>query len=403
MLGTGTGYSALGAVVYTMENPFSRFRGIAYNVLPASTEADGLVCLEVNLPSSTVLSQKQGLQDHLFRLLGGRHNFQLIIEEIRPSARSETSTEVVIKVVERQASGSIHTIPASDLANYLCGPTVKQELQSQLCITQLTPELAPSASQINVYLETPPAGLDRLVWQQARADNPAPDRLIPVPVVGFADLKRRRADQLLFVDQQRKSVKHLLKVASDLHTHHLSISQKISQLKRKQIELSHRVLKLLAKQTVVRRAGFAISADEEALRNALEHIWTELTSPRGLRARIQQLLPTLRSSNALDSKLPTCTSTSAVDAGDKKSVSDVSSLMTAAWWQQPEIVEDLKEYLDQRNNGIKEMRSLLMDLTNTLRVLTEKKSKLSALPGFHAAADLAPVRSSPFGPPLRLV
>nr|VZI42339.1 unnamed protein product [Spirometra erinaceieuropaei] len=196
---------------------------------------------------------------------------------------------------------------------------------------------------------------------------------------------------------------HLLKVASDLHTHHLSISQKISQLKRKQIELSHRVLKLLAKQTVVRRAGFAISADEEALRNALEHIWTELTSPRGLRARIQQLLPTLRSSNALDSKLPTCTSTSAVDAGDKKSVSDVSSLMTAAWWQQPEIVEDLKEYLDQRNNGIKEMRSLLMDLTNTLRVLTEKKSKLSALPGFHAAADLAPVRSSPFGPPLRLV
>nr|VZI27245.1 unnamed protein product [Spirometra erinaceieuropaei] len=212
MLGTGTGYSALGAVVYTMENPFSRFRGIAYNVLPASTEADGLVCLEVNLPSSTVLSQKQGLQDHLFRLLGGRHNFQLIIEEIRPSARSETSTEVVIKVVERQASGSIHTIPASDLANYLCGPTVKQELQSQLCITQLTPELAPSASQINVYLETPPAGLDRLVWQQARADNPAPDRLIPVPVVGFADLKRRRADQLLFVDQQRKSVKVGLRV-----------------------------------------------------------------------------------------------------------------------------------------------------------------------------------------------
>ncbi|VDN37252.1 unnamed protein product [Dibothriocephalus latus] len=207
MLGTGTGYSALGAVAYTMENPFSRFRGIAYNVLPASTEADGLVCLEVNLPTATVLSQKQGLQDHLFRLLGGRPNFQLIIEEIRPSARSETNTEVVIKVVERQASGSLHTIPASDLANYLCSPTVKQELQSQLCVILLTPELAPSTSQLNVYLETPPAGLDRLVWQQARADNPAPDRLIPVPVVGFADLKRRRADQLLFADQQRKSVK----------------------------------------------------------------------------------------------------------------------------------------------------------------------------------------------------
>ncbi|VDN19902.1 unnamed protein product [Dibothriocephalus latus] len=133
-----------------------------------------------------------------------------------------------------------------------------------------------------------------------------------------------------------------MKVAGDLHTHHLSISQKISQLKRKQIELNHRVLKLLAKQTVARRAGFAISADEEALRSALEHIWTELTSPRGLRARIQQLLPTLRASNTGDSKLPA--STSAVDVGDKKSTSDLSSsLMTAAWWQKPEIVEDLKE------------------------------------------------------------
>ena len=105
MLGRGTGYSALGTVTYSPDNPFSRFRGIAYNVMPTSSEADGLVCMELTRPFAEVLPQKQGIQDHLFRLLGGRVNYQLVIEEIRPAARSENNTEVVIKVVERQASG----------------------------------------------------------------------------------------------------------------------------------------------------------------------------------------------------------------------------------------------------------------------------------------------------------
>uniref|UniRef100_A0A5K3FEC7 Nup54 domain-containing protein n=1 Tax=Mesocestoides corti TaxID=53468 RepID=A0A5K3FEC7_MESCO len=366
MLGTGIGYSALGPVTYTPDNPFSRFRGIAYNVLPTSSEADGLVCMELTKPFSEVLPQKQGIQDHLFRLLGGRVNYQLIIEEIRPAASSQ-HTEVVIKVVERQASGATHIVPASDLSNFLCGPTLRPQLESQLCVCRLTPELAPSASQINAYLELPPAGIDKRVWQQARADNPAPDRLIPVPVIGFADLKRRRADQLLFGDQQRKSVKHLLSATSNLQSQQLSTSQKIAQLKRKQIELNHRVLKLLAKQTVARRAGFAISADEEALRCALEHIWSEITSPRGLRARIHQLLPSVQTKTA--------SSVAGSDASKSDATRDVDGVggSSASWWQHPEIVEDLREYLSQRTTGMKEMRRLLTELNGVVRVLTQQK------------------------------
>lgn len=105
MLGTGTGYSALGTVTYTPDNPFSRFRGVAYNVMPTSSEADGLVCMELTKAFAEVLSLKQGIHDHIFRLLGGRPNYQLVIEEIRPSARSESNTEIVIKVAERLVSG----------------------------------------------------------------------------------------------------------------------------------------------------------------------------------------------------------------------------------------------------------------------------------------------------------
>ncbi|KAL5967131.1 Nuclear pore complex protein Nup54 [Taenia solium] len=374
MLGTGTGYSALGIVTYTPENPFSRFRGVAYNVMPTSSEADGLVCMELTKAFVEVLPLKQGIQDHIFRLLGGRVNYQLVIEEIRPSARSESNTEVVIKVVERLVSGATHIVPASDLANFLCGPAIKSQLESQLCVCRLMPELAPSASQINAYLEIPPAGFDKRIWQQAREDNPAPNRLIPVPVIGFADLKRRRDEQLLFGDQQRKAVKHLLSVVSALQAQQLSTSQKIAQIKRKQIELNHRVLKLLAKQTVARRAGFAISAEEEALRCALDHIWSEITAPRGLRARIQQLLPSVR------------TKATAGEASKKQiaTVTDISEdsetfvPTTAAWWQHPDIVDDLREYLSQRTMGIKEMRRLLTELNTVARILTEKKTKSSA-------------------------
>ncbi|KAM7540148.1 hypothetical protein Aperf_G00000039634 [Anoplocephala perfoliata] len=377
MLGMGMGFSALGSVNYSPDNPFSRFRGIAYNVLPTSSESDGLVCMELNKSFTEVLPQKQAIQDHIFRFLGGRPNYQLLIEEIRPCARSQNSTEIVVKVIERQASGATHIIPASDLANFFCSAAVRPQLESQLCVCRLMPELAPSASQINAYLEIPPAGFDKRVWRQACEENPAPNRLIPVPVIGFTDLKRRRDEQLLFGEQQRNSVKHLLSVAVGLQAQQLSSTQKLTQIKRKQVELNHRVLKLLSKQTVTRRAGFAISAEEEALRCSLEHIWSEIAGPRGLRARIQQLLPSVRSTKASGSEAAKKQQQSMDGFDEADSV--VGS--AACWWQHPDVVDDLREYLTQRTAGIKEMRRLLTELNAVVRILTEKKSKVSKAVG----------------------
>ena len=38
-------------------------------------------------------------------------------------------------------------------------------------------------------------GIDPLIWRQARLDNPDPDRFIPVTMVGFHELERRRQRQ----------------------------------------------------------------------------------------------------------------------------------------------------------------------------------------------------------------
>ena len=39
------------------------------------------------------------------------------------------------------------------------------------------------------------SGIDPLLWQQAKLDNPDPDRYIPVPMIGFKELQRRLRHQ----------------------------------------------------------------------------------------------------------------------------------------------------------------------------------------------------------------
>ena len=34
-----------------------------------------------------------------------------------------------------------------------------------------------------------------MIWQQAKLDNPDPDRLIPVPMIGFSELHKRLKHQ----------------------------------------------------------------------------------------------------------------------------------------------------------------------------------------------------------------
>lgn len=39
-------------------------------------------------------------------------------------------------------------------------------------------------------------GIDPLVWNQAKADNPNPDLLIPYPILGFGQLRERQKMQI---------------------------------------------------------------------------------------------------------------------------------------------------------------------------------------------------------------
>ncbi|TPP67414.1 Nuclear pore complex protein Nup54 [Fasciola gigantica] len=365
MWGTGIGYCSLGVASYTPENTFARFKAIAYNLLPTSTDEDGLVCLYLSRPFSEVLPQRQGVQDTLFRLLGGRPTLNMVVEEIRPCAEQENYTEVIFKVMERQATGNLTNVSSSELTRYLSSPTIASQLQSQLCACKLSSEVRPSSNQLTAYFENPPAGIDRLVWQQAQMDNPHPDRMIPVPLIGFAELKRRKQDQVAFSQQQSAILKQIGEIVHQMKTGQLTISQKVTQLKRKQIEISHRILNVLRRQEVHRRAGFAIRVEEESLRCGLERIWSEITSPRGLRVRFQDARAALNA-NADNMSVAEKENAAGLGTGNR-----VTADPHYNWNLDADSLAELKEYLSQRQNGIRELQHLITEMSSTLRIIED--------------------------------
>lgn len=47
-------------------------------------------------------------------------------------------------------------------------------------------------------------GIDPVIWEQAKKDNPDPENLIPVPMIGFAELRNRLQHQE-FMSKQHQS------------------------------------------------------------------------------------------------------------------------------------------------------------------------------------------------------
>jgi len=62
---------------------------------------------------------------------------------------------------------------------------------------------------MDIEIDSDILGIDPLIWRQARLDNPDPDKLIPVPMVGFSELHRRLKHQ----EQQTKFQQNRLNVS----------------------------------------------------------------------------------------------------------------------------------------------------------------------------------------------
>ena len=68
----------------------------------------------------------------------------------------------------------------------------------------------------------------------------------------------------------------------------------LTEAKRRQVELAHRVLRVLVKQESTRKVGFTLGREEEQLMSQLEGVAAELATPTQFRGRLHELLSCVR-------------------------------------------------------------------------------------------------------------
>ncbi|XP_063066762.1 nucleoporin p54 [Engraulis encrasicolus] len=343
--GTGKGFfnNNIPPVDFTQENPFCRFKAVGYSCTPGSKDEDGLLVLVVNKKEADVRAQQQQLVESLHKVLGGNQNLSVNVEGVK--TLPDDQTEVIIYLLERYPNGTSKRVPASTLFSFVEQANIKPQLQ-QLGILMSLTRTALSPAQLKQLLQNPPAGVDPIIWEQAKVDNPEPEKLIPVPMVGFKELLRRLKIQDQMTKQHQTRVDIIASDVSELQKNQATTVAKIAQYKRKLMDLSHRVLQVLIKQEIQRKSGYAIQVDEEHLRVQLDTIQSELNAPTQFKGRLNELMSQIRMQNHFG----------AVRSEERYSVDS-------------DLLREIKQHLKQQQDGLSHLIGVIKDDLEDIKLI----------------------------------
>ncbi|KAM3600339.1 uncharacterized protein V6R79_021718 [Siganus canaliculatus] len=343
--GTGKGYFSNNnpPVDFTQENPFCRFKAVGYSCVPVSKDEDGLVVLVLNKKEADVRAQQQQLVESLHKVLGSNQTLTVNVDGVK--ALPSEQTEVIVYVVERSPNGTSKRIPATTLFSYLEQGHIKTQL-TQIGVTMSLTRTELSPAQLKQLLQTAPAGVDPIIWEQAKVDNPDPEKLIPVPMVGFKELLHRLQIQEQMTKQHQTRVDIISSDISELQKSQATTVAKIAQYKRKLMDLSHRVLQVLIKQEIQRKSGYAIQVDEEHLRVQLDTIQSELNAPTQFKGRLNELMSQIRMQNHFG----------AVRSEERYSVD-------------ADLLREIKQHLKQQQDGLSHLISVIKDDLEDIKLI----------------------------------
>ncbi|XP_014825564.1 PREDICTED: nucleoporin p54 isoform X2 [Poecilia mexicana] len=343
--GTGKGYYVNNnlPVDFTQENPFCRFKAVGYSCVPVSKDEDGLVVLVLNKKEPDVRAQQQQLVESLHKVLGSNQILTVNVEGVK--ALPNDQTEVIIYLVERSPNGTSKRIPASTLFTFLEQSGIKAQL-TQIGVVMSVTRTELSPAQLKQLLQNAPAGVDPIIWEQAKVDNPDPEKLIPVPMVGFKELLHRLQIQEQMTKQHQTRVDIISNDISELQKNQATTVAKIAQYKRKLMDLSHRVLQVLIKQEIQRKSGYAIQVDEEHLRVQLDTIQSELNAPTQFKGRLNELMSQIRMQNHFG----------AVRSEERYNVD-------------ADLLREIKQHLKQQQEGLSHLISVIKDDLEDIKLI----------------------------------
>ncbi|XP_062510356.1 nuclear pore complex protein Nup54-like [Corticium candelabrum] len=345
--GEGKGFASQQDVVnFRPENPFGRFKSIAYNRLPTAKDEDGLLGLEFKQPESQLHDKSTVIQQEVHRILGGKPEFAVRVETIKglPSGRCE----VVLYVSEVSAAGGTRRVPASRLYDVLQSTMMQSQLK-QVGVVRLYLKSGMTSTQIQSYLDNPPVGIDDFMWDTAKQENPDPNRMLPVPIIGLSELQQRIKQQEQETQQHQSRLKIIRDNVSQLQQQHTTTMAKLAQLRRKHHELQRRVLHVMVEQEITRKQGFAVQPDEEQLHIQLDSIQTELNAPMQFKGRLNELMSQIRLQSL----------TSPPDTLETQFALDPASL------------HEIKQHLKEQQRGLEHLKSILNDDLDDLAIIEQ--------------------------------
>ncbi|XP_062867846.1 nucleoporin p54 isoform X1 [Trichomycterus rosablanca] len=345
--GTGKGFfnNNIPPVEFTQENPFCRFKAVGFSCVPSSKDEDGLVVLALGRKEADVRAQQQHLVDSLHKILGSNPTLMVNVEGVK--AMPDDQTEVIIYLVERSPNGTSKRVSATTLFNVMEHANIKAQLQ-QLGVIMSVPRTALSPAQLKQLLENSPAGVDPIIWEQAKEDNPDPEKLIPVPMVGFKELLRRLKIQEQMTKQHQTRVDIISTDISELQKNQATTEAKIAQYKRKLMDLSHRVLQVLIRQEIQRKSGYAIQVDEEHLRVQLDTIQSELNAPTQFKGRLNELMSQIRMQNHYGAVRP-----------EERYIVDT------------DLLREIKQHLKQQQEGLSHLIGVIKDDVEDIKIIEQ--------------------------------
>ena len=248
---------------------FFRFKAIGYSAMPKHDNKEGLVCLLFKKKTEEVEAGKAGIISGISQMMGNKPNLKVEVLSVKSLGGNSGTTELVLTVTEQQQGGSTRKVPASDLHAFLNGQAAQLKTAG---VEMVVPKLSFTKADIATYLDSPPAGIDARLWKQAQADNPDPSRLLPVPMVGFKALQERTAAQEAQAKAHGGRLDTISNDLAELQKKTADTLAALTEAKRRQLELSHRVLKVLVRQESTRKVGFTITQQEEVIRGQLENL-----------------------------------------------------------------------------------------------------------------------------------
>ncbi|KAG8277529.1 Nuclear pore complex protein Nup54 [Homalodisca vitripennis] len=302
--GVGKGYydRNLPPAEYTQENPLCRFKAVGYSRKPTTEAKDGIVSLVIKKKESDIRNEEAQLISSINNILGNKPNLTTTIEAIK--AMSDEKSQVLFYIQEKAANGVTKRIQNTEVVTYLRTQGPSQTL-TNMGVENVFCFQGPDQDQIKEYLENPPSGIDSRLWKQAQLDNPDPDKLLPVPIVGFNDIRWRAKCQENETKVHTAVLDKISNVIVELKRQNSETIAKIAEYKQRVMDLEHRVLKVLVKQEATRNVGIALRPEEEALRSQLEALHSQVNTPAQFKGRLNELLALMRMQRQESSQGPT--------------------------------------------------------------------------------------------------